>query len=368
MNEDVKFMKLAIELARSQVGVTSPDPLVGAVLVKNGKIISKGYHAEFSTPHAEDFAIKKAGKKAHGSTLYVNLEPCCHFGNNPPCTQKIINAGVKRIVAAMQDPNPLVSGKGFKELREADIKVDIGILKEEAKELNESFTKHVTTGLPFVILKSAMTLDGKIATSIGDSKWISSKPSRQLAHYLRNNVDAVIVGLGTVKKDDPKLTVRDVGTRKIVKRDPKRIILDSLARTPLNSNVIKTDPENTIIVVTNKAPKRKIEALRQKNVSILKVKAKGGYVDLRNLISELGKRDFTSIMIEGGGSVNASALSSKIVDKIYVIISPKIFGGEKAKTIVEGKGVKRVAGAVKFSRYDVKKIGEDILIEGYIKK
>jgi diaminohydroxyphosphoribosylaminopyrimidine deaminase/5-amino-6-(5-phosphoribosylamino)uracil reductase len=213
-----------------------------------------------------------------------------------------------------------------------------------------------------------MTLDGKIATSLGESKWISSKPSRQLAHYLRNNVDGVIVGIGTVKKDDPKLTVRDVGSRKVVKRNPKRIILDSLAKTPIASNVVKTDPENTIIVVTNKAPKRRIDALRRKNVSILRIKAKDGHIDLKNLVTELGKRDFTSVMIEGGGSVNASALSSGIVDKVYVIISPMIFGGEKARTLVEGEGVKSVAGAIKFSKYDVRKIGDDILIKGYIKK
>jgi len=368
MKEDTKFMRLAIELARTQVGITSPDPLVGAVLVKNGRIISKGYHASYATPHAEDFAIKKAGKKAKGATLYINLEPCCHFGNNPPCCQKIINAGIKRVVAAMQDPNPLVSGKGFAELREAGIKVDVGELEDEAKRLNEAFAKHITTGLPFVIIKCAMTLDGKIATASGDSKWISGKESRQLVHYLRNYADAVMVGLGTVMKDDPELTVRDVGKRKVVRRDPRKIILDSTARTPLSSKVIKINPDRTIIVVTKKAPKSRIDALRKKGVSILKVRTKDDKIDLKDLISELGKRDFTSIMIEGGSSVNASALSAKIVDKVYIFISPQIFGGSKAKTLAGGEGIRKISQSIKLDKYEVKKIGNDILVEGYISK
>lgn len=360
-------MKLAIDLAQSQVGITGLDPLVGAVLVKNGKIISKGYHGEYSSPHAESYAIKKAGKHAKGSTLYINLEPCCHYGNNPPCTQAIIKAGIKKVIAAMQDPNPLVSGRGFAELREAGIDVEVGMLGEEARKLNEAFSKHITTGLPLVILKCAMTLDGKIATSANESKWISCQQSRQFVHYLRNSVDAVMVGIGTVIKDDPKLTVRDVGKRKVIRRDPKRIILDSMASTPLKSNVVRKDPENTIIVVTKKAPKSRIDALRKRNVLILMAGAKDGKIDLKKLISELGKRDFTSVMIEGGGGVNASALSSGIVDKVYIFICPKIFGGENAKTLVEGKGVKRVTQAIKLKSYEVKKVGEDILVEGYIK-
>ena len=364
--EDKKFMLEALALARSQMGKTSPDPMVGALLVKNGRVISIGCHAEQSTPHAEAFAIKKAGIKAKGSTLYLNLEPCNHYGYNPPCTHAIIKAGIKKVVAAMRDPNPLVNGKGFAQLRDAGIKVDIGILEEQARELNESFTKYITTNLPFVILKSAMSLDGKIATVTKESKYITGLPARRHVHMLRVYVDAVMVGLSTVQIDDPELTVRDVGDENISKRNPKKIILDTKAEIPLNSKVLKNEPEKAIVVVGETAPKTKLEKIRKAGAVILKVKTKAGKIDLKNLMVELGEDKITSIMIEAGGTLAASALGSGIVDKVLFFIAPKIIGGKTAPTPVGGKGFGRLSQAINLKSAKVKMFGNDIMIEGYI--
>lgn len=327
---DKKFMMEALALARSQMGHTSPDPMVGALLVKNGQVISRGYHAEQSTPHAEVFAIQKAGGKAKGATLYLNLEPCCHYGYNPPCTDAIIKAGIKRVVAAMQDPNPLVNGKGFALLRDAGIEVKVGVLEKEARELNEPFIKYITTNLPFVILKSAMSLDGKIATVTKESKYITGLPARQHVHMLRVYVDAVMMGVSAVKIDDPKLTVRDVGDEKITKRNPKKIILDTNAEIPLGSRVLKNEPEKTIVVVGEKAPKSKLDKIRRTGAVVLKAKTIGGRIDLKKLMVELGEDKITSIMIEAGGTLAASALKEGIVDKVMFFIAPKIIGGKTA--------------------------------------
>ncbi len=361
--EDIRFMKEALRLAESVRGRTSPDPMVGAVVVKKGRVVGKGYHAEVGTPHAESFAIMKAGKAAEGATLYLNLEPCCHYGNNPPCTEKIITAGIKRVVAAMKDPNPLVCGRGFKELRDADVKVGVGLLEKEAKKLNEAFIKHITTGMPFVILKSAVSLDGKIATKAGESKWITGKEARGFVHYLRNSIDAVMVGKNTIIADDPELTVREIKGRR---KNPIRIVLDGLAQIPPKSKVLSKNPQNTIVVVSDKAGKSRILKIIGKGAEVLMAKSRRGEIDLKWLMKELGRRNIMNILLEGGGKTNAGALSQGIVDKVYFFIAPKIIGGEKALTPVEGEGISSIKKALNIRNLEAKKIGSDILLQGYV--
>ncbi|MBI5700853.1 bifunctional diaminohydroxyphosphoribosylaminopyrimidine deaminase/5-amino-6-(5-phosphoribosylamino)uracil reductase RibD [Candidatus Saganbacteria bacterium] len=365
--DDIKFMSEAISLAKSMEGRTSPDPMVGSVIVKDGKIISSGYHAEVTTPHAEAWAIKKAQEKneAQGATLYVNLEPCCFFEekNNPPCTQSIIKSGIKTVIAAMQDPNPSVAGRGFADLREAGVEVKVGLLEDEAKKINEVFIKHITTGRPYVILKAAMSMDGKIATRTGDSFWITGIESRIRGHHLRNIVDAILVGINTVIKDDPELTVREIAGKI---KNPIKIILDPRARIPLNSKVLKIEPENTILVVSDNAPKAKLQKILKTKAEVLKIKTKKGLLDLDHLTKELGKRKIASILIEGGGLTNAHALSSGIVDKVNFFVSPKIIGGEKAKTPIEGLGIDKLSRAIKLKDLTCERVGEDLMLEGYI--
>lgn len=365
---DKKFMREALALARSQMGKTSPDPMVGALVVKGSRIISRGYHAEQSTPHAEAFAIKKAGSRAKGSTLYLNLEPCCHYGYNPPCTHAIIKSGIKRVVAAMKDPNPFVNGKGFAQLRDAGIKVKVGVLEEEAKELNEAFIKYITTNMPFVMLKSAMSLDGKIATVTKESKYITGLPARQHVHMLRVYVDAVMVGVNTVKIDDPALTVRDVGDENITKRNPKKIVLDTKAEIPLGSKILKNEPGKAIIVVGENASNKKLEKIRKTGASVLRAATKGGRIDLQKLMAELAEDKIMSIMIEAGGTLAASALKEGIVDKVLFFIAPRIIGGKAAPTPVAGAGFKKLSQAVNLKSARVRMLGRDVLIEGYISK
>jgi diaminohydroxyphosphoribosylaminopyrimidine deaminase / 5-amino-6-(5-phosphoribosylamino)uracil reductase len=363
---DELYMEQALALAASQLGRTSPDPLVGAVIVKNGKVISTGYHAEQSTLHAEAMAIAKAGIKAKGATLYLNLEPCCHYGYNPPCTNAIIKAGIKRVVAAIKDPNPLVAGKGFKQLIEAGIKVDIGLLKDEAKKLNDPFIKHIRTGVPFVMLKSAMSLDGKIATVTGESMYITGKESRQYVHVLRTYVDAILTTINTIKIDDPQLTVRDVGNAKIKKRDPIRVVLDPLAEIPLNSKILNNDPEKTIIVVSEGASDKKVEKIQKKGAIVIDIPSKDGNIDLKKLLKELGRENIMAVMIEAGGGFASAALSSGIVDKVAYFIAPKIVGGKDALTPVEGHGIEKLNGIIHLKNVTYTRLGEDVLVEGYV--
>jgi len=358
---DIRFMREAHDLAKSTEGKTTPDPMVGAVLVKDGQIISMGYHGEVKTPHAETWAIQKVGASAKGATLYVNLEPCCHHGNNPPCTDAIIKAGVKEVVASMQDPNPLVNGRGFRLLRRHGIKVRVGLMKEEAQKMNEIFMKYARTKRPFVVLKEAMTIDGKIATRIGASRWVSSPQTIKYAHRMRNVYDAILCGVGTILIDDPKLTARKV--RRI--KNPIRIVLDAYARTPLNAHVLRVKGAKTIIVVGPKAKKTRIQALQKRGAEILKIPAPKGKINLRALMKELGKRKITSVLVEGGGEVAASFIFAKLVDKAYFFIAPKIFGGREAKTGVEGDGVRLPSQAPYLKKVEVERVGPDILICGY---
>lgn len=360
-------MTQSIALARSMAGRTSPDPLVGAVIEKNGKVIATGYHAEVTTPHAEAWAIEKAGKNAQGATLYVNLEPCCYFEtkNNPPCTQAIISAGIKKVVAAMEDPNPSVAGKGFQELREAGIEVEVGLMEKEARVLNEVFIKFITTKRPFVILKSAMSLDGKIATRTGESFWITGIEARKKGHHLRNLVDAILVGIKTVQKDNPELTVREIEGKV---KNPKKIVLDPSAKIKTTHKIIKIEPQNAIIVVSQKASQKKVRELKAKGVEVIIARTKNGTFVMDPLVKELGKRGITSLLIEGGGNTNAYALSAGIVDKVSFFLSPKIIGGEAAPTPIEGVGISDLASATKLRDLKCTPVGEDLLVEGYVIK
>ena len=357
---DRDYMQEALRIAANARGRTSPNPLVGAVIVKDDRIIAEGWHRQAGTPHAEIHALNMAGELAKGATLYVTLEPCSHFGRTPPCANAIVNAGIKRVVAAMSDPNPKVAGRGFQILKDAGIEVEVGICEYEARNLNEIFIKWVTTNKPFVTLKTAMSLDGKIATSTGQSKWITSETSRQRVHKLRDTHDAIMVGIGTVFADNPSLTARIEGGK-----NPIRIVVDSQARTPINSNVVKDGKAKTIIAVTKAAQSDKVEALQKCGVEIIAA-GDGERVDLNVLMNELAKREITSILVEGGGTLNFSLLEAGLVDKVCAFIAPKIIGGSTALTSIEGKGFENLNDAVNLKNITIEQIDKDILITGYI--
>jgi len=359
-----KYMLRALELARNGKGRVEPNPLVGAVVVKEGKIIGEGFHEFFGGPHAEIKAIRAAGKRSKGATLYVTLEPCSHFGKTPPCTDAIIKAGIKEVVAAVEDPHPLVKGKGFSALEAGGVKVKRGLLADEARVLNAPYFKLRTQGEPFFIAKWAMTLDGKIATRQGDSHWISSPEAREYVHKLRGQVDAIMVGIGTILADDPELTARPSAARH---RPLRRIVVDSRARLPLGSRLVKTARDVPVILATTEvAPKEALRKLARKGVEIIEVKSRWGRVDLKALAKKLGEMELTNVLIEGGGEVLASAFSAGLVDRVIVFVAPKIFGGRGAKTAVEGKGVAKVVEALPIKYTQSFPIGEDIVIEGQV--
>jgi diaminohydroxyphosphoribosylaminopyrimidine deaminase/5-amino-6-(5-phosphoribosylamino)uracil reductase len=356
-------MKRAILLASRAKGMTSPNPMVGALLVRNGRIVAEDYHRKPGTPHAEALVIRKAGEKARSSTLYVSLEPCCHTDKRtPPCTKAIIGAGIKRVVVAMKDPNPKVSGKGIKDLQTAGIEVVTGVFEEEAKKLNEAYMKYISTGKPFVILKVAMTLDGKIATPEGQSKWITGEKSRRMVHKLRSNADAIMTAIGTVKADDPELTARIREGR-----NPKRIVIDPGLDIPLNARLLKVPPHTVIVTRkpedSDSEKKAKIDYVVNTGTSIMFFKEE---LDLNWLLERLGEMEITSLMIEGGSSLNAHALEDGIVDKVMFFIAPKIIRGAKSYPSVGGKTFRALESAHRLKDVTIRKLGEDILIEGYL--
>lgn len=356
---------MALELAAKARGRTSPNPMVGAVVVKKGNIAGCGYHLQPGSPHAEVNALNEAGKEAAGGTLYVTLEPCCHHGRTGPCTEAVIKAGVGRVVAAMADPNPLVSGKGFKRLQDAGIEVSCGVLENEAWRLNEVFVKYITTGLPFVVAKAAVSLDGKIATRSGKSKWITGPGARAYGHQMRDWYDAIMVGIGTVLADDPSLTARLPGGGG---RDPVRVILDSRARIPLNARVLTQRSEApTIVAVTPGAPRDKLDALRQAGAQVLLVDS-DYRVDVAVLMKMLGAKGITSVLIEGGAGIHGAAISAGIVDKAAWFIAPMIIGGQGAPGPVGGLGVDDPSEAPALEVVEVRNIGPDIFVEGYFNK
>jgi len=358
---DEAFIRRTLALARRAEGMTSPNPMVGAVLVKQGRIIAEGYHKKAGTAHAEVIAIEKAGMEASGSTLYVSLEPCCHKDKRtPPCTEKIIAAKIKRVVVAIKDPNPKVSGKGIEELRNAGIEVVSGILEDKARHLNEFYIKHITSRLPFVVLKVAMTLDGKIATPEGESKWITGEKARKEVHRLRGTVDALLTAIGTIKADDPLLTCR-TGRMK----SPIRIILDPGLEIKADAKVL-TCPPRTVLVTGDSASKKKQAHLQEKGISI--IEHVGSRVDLPWLMKKLGAEGIVSVLIEGGSSLASSCLEAEIIDKVMFYIAPKIIGGRESFPAVGGKTFRSLQHAHKLTRTSIRRVGDDFVVEGYLDK
>jgi len=362
---DKEFMKIAIDLARKGEGFTSPNPMVGAVVVKDGKIVGTGYHQAAGLAHAEVNAIDDAGNNAKGGTLYVTLEPCNHTGRTPPCTEKILKAGIKRVVSSMYDPNPDVKGGGIAYLKEKGIEITTGVCEDEAKKLNEIFIKYIRTRLPFVIVKCAATLDGRIATRTGDSKWVSCETSRRFVHQLRHATDAIMVGIGTVKKDNPALTTRLDNKGK----DPVRIILDTHLSVPEDAKVLKNDSDaETFVITGNNIQPDKKSKIASKKVKIIESPLKEGRIDFASLMSQLGSLGITSILIEGGSQVIASAFAAKIVDKIIFFYAPKILGGDDGVPICKGKGPALMKDSIQIRDINIRRFDDDVMIEGYTYK
>lgn len=363
--DDSFYMKRALELAEKGSGSTSPNPLVGAVIVKNGRIIGEGWHERAGEPHAEINAIRNAVEAVEGSTIYVNLEPCSHYGRTPPCAEELIKRKFKRVVIGMEDPNPLVAGRGVKLLRDGGIQVDMGINRLEALKLNDIFIKYITKKTPFVLLKAAMTLDGKTATKKGDSKWISGEQSREYVHRLRNRYSAIMTGINTVLKDNPELTSRLEGERT---RNPVRIIADSKGRIPLDAKVLEVDKERrTIIAATEEMHEEKARQLRDRGVDIIITGEKNGKADMRQLMEELYKRGIDSLLVEGGGTLAAAFLEEGLADKVAIFIAPVIVGGAGAPTPVMGTGAEFIREGYRLKYQSITPFGQDILVEGYLK-
>ena len=361
----ITFMQRALVLAQRAKGRTSPNPLVGAVIVKDGRVIGEGYHQKAGTPHAEIHALNATGEDAEGATLYTNLEPCCHWGRTPPCTEALIRAGIAQVYIADVDPNPRVAGKGVQQLQNAGINVHVGICRQEAENLNEVHRKYIQTGKPFGILKIAMSLDGKIATASGESQWITSEASRQRGHQVRDTVDAILVGRGTVARDNPALTTR---LQNREGQDPTRIVLDSHGRTHTDAQVFNPESEAGVIVaVTSEAPSENIDALKNAGAEVITVPTLDRKVCFQSLMEILGKREITSVLIEGGSEINAAALAAGIVDKVMCFIAPKLIGGQNAPGPIGGVGIHSLVEAVNLKRIHVTPMPEyDLLIEGYL--
>lgn len=357
--KDITFMKRSLRLAEKARGMTSPNPLVGAVIVRNGKIIAEDYHKKAGELHAEALALQRAGDKAKGATLYVTLEPCCHAEKRtPPCCPLIVSHGIKKVVVAMRDPNPKVSGRGLDELRRRGITVVEGVLRDKAERLNEAYCKYINTKRPFVILKAAMTLDGRIATPDGESKWITGEKARRVVHQLRCGVDAVMTAIGTVRADNPELT-----SRIKCPRQPVRIIIDPALETPPDYNVSNVPPPAIFVTRTGNEEKKK--ALRAKGIQFIEFG--GGRVDPTWLMDRLGSMGIMSVMIEAGSSFNASALNAGIVDKIVFFFAPKIICGKASIPVVGGDFFMKLDDCIRLSDMSVRKVGEDIMVEGYIR-
>lgn len=357
-------MEEALRLARKALGFSSPNPAVGAVVVRGGRIVGRGHTAPFGGPHAEVLALREAGEAARGATMYVSLEPCCHLGKTPPCTNAIVSAGIARVVYALQDPDPLVAGKGAAALRDAGVDVRGGVLAAEAMRLNEAYVKHRRTGLPFVTLKMAMSLDGKTATRMGDSRWVTGPEARAWVHARRAEADCVMVGIGTVLRDDPLLTARPPAG---ADRDPAAIVVDSLARTPPSAQVVAAQRRApTLIAVTDRAPAERRRALERAGATLLECGLLRDSVDLTDLARRLADMGKMSVLCEGGPTLAAALVENGLVDKLAVLIAPKIVGGDAAPSALAGAGIERMADALPVRDLSVSRLGDDILVEGYL--
>ena len=360
-DSDKRYLRLACRLAVKAAGRTSPNPMVGAVLVRGKRIVATGYHPFAGADHAEIVALKRAGTAARGATLYINLEPCSHQGRTPPCTNALIRAGIKEVVAGMKDPNPLVAGRGFARLRRAGVRVRSGLYSEECRVLNEAFVKFITRRLPFVTLKLAASLDGKIATANGDARWISGADSRAMVHRLRDHTDTVLVGAGTAIADDPQLTCRIRGGR-----NPWRIVLDGRLRIRPSARLFhQRDPGKTIVVTSTRAPAARRRALESRGAQVWRFPLRGGEISWMALLRKLADSRMLSVLIEGGATVAASALRAKIVDKVIFFYAPKILGGD-GRVMIDGLGIRRVDRSLRIRRMSFRKSGTDLMVSGYL--
>ena len=358
-------MEQALSLAKLAVGDVSPNPAVGAVVVNNEVIVGQGYTQPPGSHHAEIVALKQAGERAHGSTMYVTLEPCSHYGRTPPCSQAIIEANIREVHIAVIDINPLVSGRGKIELEENGIKTYLGEHELEAKEINEAYFKFITTGMPFVTAKFAASLDGKIATKSGDSKWITNEAARKQVHRLRYATDAIMAGVNTVLADNPHLTTRcGAGKGGTARKQPLRVIVDSKGRTSLTAQVFK-EPGKTLVALAKTATPEEKAAFARVGAELLELPSEQEGVDLEGLLKALGKRQVASVLVEGGSTLLGSLFDCGLVDKVIAFIAPVIIGGEKAKTAVGGKGFDKLADSLKLKRVSVERLDTDLMITGY---
>ena len=363
MEQDRQYMKMALELAQKGMGFTAPNPMVGAVIVKNGRIIGQGYHRKYGDLHAEREALAVCTEEPKGASIYVTLEPCCHYGKQPPCVNAILEAGIRRVIIGSSDPNPLVAGKGIRILKDHGIEVTENILKEECDKLNEAFFYYIQNKKPYVVMKYAMTMDGKIAAYTGESKWVTGEAARIHVQEQRLKYTGIMVGVGTVLADDPMLTCRLENSR-----NPVRIICDSHLRTPLTSKIVRTAETIPTILASSSKDQQKIKNYEELGCQVLYVPEKNGHIDLNRLMELLGAAKIDSILLEGGGSLNWSALECGIVQKVQTYIAPKLFGGEEAKTPVEGKGFPDPASAVLLKNSEIIRLGDDFLIESEVKR
>lgn len=364
LSYDEKYMRLAMQLAGNAIGRTSPNPLVGAVIVKDNRVVGCGWHRKAGTPHAEVHALNQAGELAQGADVYVTLEPCTHYGKTPPCAKALVEAKVKNVYGGLLDVNPKVAGKGFKILEDAGIHVEYGFLQDELRKQNEVFFKWIEHKKPFVVLKAAMTLDGKIATATGQSKWITNETSRAYGYKLRDIYDGIMVGINTVIEDNPMLTARVDGGK-----NPIRIVVDSSLKIDINANVVQDKSAKTIIATTDKADKDKILKLQAQDVDVIVVdKDKNDKVDIEKLLDILGQQNICSILVEGGATLSGSFVAKKLVDKVDFFIAPKIVGGKEAKTPVAGTGILNLQEALALKDIQIEKLEEDILIIGRVDK
>jgi len=363
---DERYMKMALRLAARGAGLVSPNPMVGAVVVQAAEVVGRGWHQRYGQPHAEVMALRDAGSRSRGATLYVTLEPCNHHGQTPPCTKAILAAGVKKMVAATLDPNRAVNGGGAAFLRENGVQVELGLLAEEGRRLNEAWFTWVETALPFVIAKAACSLDGKIATRTGDSKWLTGEAARACGHQLRHGCDAILVGIGTVLADDPQLTTR------LARRqgnDPIRVVLDSHLRTPPMASIVNLESLSpTWIVTTPAAPRDRLESLKSRGAEVLVLPEKKGRVSLEALLQELGRRRVQSLLVEGGAEVLGAFLDQRLVNKFYFFYAPKILGGKNAYPAVAGQGVANLSEAHQAHNLSLRRLGPDLLVSGYLDK
>ena len=365
MNKHDFFMKKVLELAEKGRGTTSPNPMVGALVVKNNRIVASAYHRRPGGLHAEAIALKRAGQKAKGAMLYVNLEPCAHLGRTPACVKAIIKSGIKQVYCSMIDPNPVNNGKGKRELEKNGIKVKVGVLNKEAVKLNEVFIKYVTRKMPFVTIKAAESLDGKIATRTMDSRWITSDSSRDYSHNLRSEMDAVLVGVNTIMRDNPILVSRR-------NKSPLKIVLDSNLRVPENAKIFsKESPSLNIVAILKKSLKdphifKKVERFSKRGILIVACPGKNNRIDLEWLLKELAELEISRLLVEGGGDTISGFLEEGLADRVLFFIAPKIIGGRSAITSVEGKGAEKISQAINLKDVKVEMIGPDILVSGYI--